>query len=152
MFCPACGVENNQKEVRFCRSCGTELGAVSRAMNRSLPMRIATSLDTYLENRFQRNLSNGVVNLIAFLALLIVGTIYLASGWSGWATFMLILSFLSLLFGVWDIWIYRRNLPPTAKKQILSSQPNTTELDSSHKDLPQPLSVAEPTTKKLDLA
>jgi len=57
MYCPSCGTENsNETQTRFCRSCGVDLRAVSRVVNRSLPIRLATSLDAYFENRFQQNL------------------------------------------------------------------------------------------------
>lgn len=75
MYCPTCGTQNlDEAEIRFCRSCGADLRAVSRAINRSLPVRIAASLDAYFENRFQQNLRNGVLNLLAFVFLLVVGT------------------------------------------------------------------------------
>ena len=56
---------------------------------------------------------------------------------------------LSLAVGIWDIWIYRRNLPPVAKQSAISSTPSN-ELEASRSEL-SPTSVAEPTTKKLDL-
>jgi hypothetical protein len=90
------------------------------ALNRSLPIRLAASLDTYFENRFQQNLRNGVVNLLAFVFLLIVGTGYLISGWTGFGIFMLVLSVISIVTGAWDIWIYRRNLPPIARNSQLA--------------------------------
>src|SRR5918996_370834 len=112
MYCPTCGTQNTDEvEIRFCRSCGADLRAVSRAVNRSLPVRLAASLDSYFENRFQQNLRNGVLNLLAFVFLLVVGTGYLVSGWTGFGVFMLVLSVISIVTGVWDIWIYRRNLP-----------------------------------------
>src|SRR5262249_52367687 len=116
MFCPACGVDNNQEQTRFCRACGADLRAVSRALSKSLPQQLASSLDAYLENRFQRNLSNGILNLVAFVALLVVGLYQLISGWNGFGLFLIGLGLLSLFLGVWDIWIYKRNLPPVAKR------------------------------------
>lgn len=121
MYCPTCGTQNlDEAEIRFCRSCGADLRAVSRAINRSLTVRMAASLDAYFENRFQQNLRNGVLNLLAFVSLLIVGTGYLVSGWTGFGVFMLVLSIISIVTGVWDIWIYRRNLPATAKPYRLA--------------------------------
>src|SRR5215471_13426038 len=101
MFCPTCGVENNQQEARFCRACGADLRAVSRALSKSLPVKIATTVDAYLENRYQQNLRSGVVNLIAFIALLSVGLGHLYFGWLKAGGFMMALSALSLFFGVW---------------------------------------------------
>ena len=110
MYCPACGVENSGEDRRFCRSCGTDLRVVTQALNKSLPVKMGHALDSYLENRFQRNFMNGVLNLIAFIALLIVGTGHLISGWTIFGSFAVGLGILSLVLGVWDIWIYRRNL------------------------------------------
>jgi hypothetical protein len=89
MFCPACGVENNQQNTRFCRACGADLRAVSQALSKSLPVKIASTIDTYLENRYQQNMRTGVMNLIAFVALLVVGLGQLAFGWPKLAVFML---------------------------------------------------------------
>ena len=151
MYCPACGIENSGEDRRFCRSCGTDLRVVSQALSQSLPVKIASSLDAYLENRFQRNLMNGVLNLIAFLALLAVGTGYLISGWTLSGGLMLGLSLLSLVLGIWDIWIYRRNLQPVAKQDPLKPTPSTKELDAPHEEVTSPLSVVEGTTRQLDL-
>jgi fatty acid desaturase len=120
-------------------------------MNQSLPVRFAAALDSYFENRYQQNLRNGVLNLVAFLFLLIVGTGYLLSGWTGFGIFMLVLSLISIVTGVWDIWIYRRNLPPIANRSGIDANPATHELNATHDVPQQPLSIAEPTTKILDL-
>ena len=151
MFCPACGIENNVENVRFCRSCGADLRAVSQALSRSLPVKIASTLDAYLENRFQRNFGNGVVNLIAFVALLGVGSGHLIYGWTRAGAFMVGLGLLSLLLGIWDIWIYRRNLPPVAKQPSISASTATNELEAPRSELSSPSSIAESTTRNLEL-
>ena len=146
MYCPSCGTQNlDETGTRFCRSCGADLRAVSRALNRSLPVRLAASLDAYFENRFQQNLRNGVLNLLAFVFLLIVGTGYLISGWTGFGVFMLVLSVISIVTGAWDIWIYRRNRPPIAKNsQLADINP---KLISENPTL---TSITEQTTRHLD--
>src|SRR5215470_1541460 len=121
MYCPACGTENGGEDRRFCRSCGTDLRAVSQALSKSLPVKIASTFDAYLENRFQRNFINGVLNLIAFVALLVVGVFHLLRSWTLFGGFLVGLALLSLLLGIWDLWIYRRNLPPVAKEKPLES-------------------------------
>ena len=148
MYCPACGVEDNQESARFCRACGADLRAVSRAMSKSLPVRIASTLDEYLENRFQRNFANGVLNLVAFVALLAVGAGSLVNGWLKLGIFMLALSALSLFLGVWDIWIYRRNLPPTAKPALPTPTAATNELPLIES---RPPLMGESTTKTLEI-
>ena len=152
MYCPACGIENSGENKRFCRSCGTDLRVVSQALSKSVPVKIASTLDAYLENRFQRNLMNGALNLIAFIALLVVGIGYLISGWTLSGGFLLGLGILSLVLGIWDIWIYRRNLSPVAKRQSLSPTPSTKELPTADPELTPPLSVADSTTRKLNLS
>src|SRR5918992_2041283 len=145
MYCPSCGTQNlNDDDIRFCRSCGADLRAVSRAMTRSLPVRVASALDAYFENRYQQNLRNGVLNVLAFLFLLIVGTGYLVSGWTGFGLFMLVLSLISIVTGVWDIWIYRRNLPRISQQSAISSS-DTKELSHSTERAAIP-SVTESTT------
>ena len=117
MYCPSCGTQNlNSAELRFCRSCGADLRAVSRAIKKSLPVQIASTLDAYFENRYQQNLRNGVVNVLAFIFLLVVGAGYLINGSTFFGFVMLVLALISIVTGVWDIWIYKRNLPPVAKR------------------------------------
>jgi len=62
--------------------------------------------------------------MLAFVFLLIVGMGYLTSGWTGFGIFMLVLSVISIVTGVWDIWIYRRNLFPSLKTRnwLVSTQ------------------------------
>lgn len=151
MYCPACGTENSGEDRRFCRSCGTDLRPVSQALSKSLPVKIASTLDAYLENRFQRNFMNGVLNLIAFVALLAVGIGHLISGWTLFGSFLLCLGILSLVLGIWDIWIYRRNLPPVAKKKLIEPTPSTKEFAAAHTELTSPPTLTESTTQKLDL-
>lgn len=150
MYCPTCGTQTlDSAEIRFCRSCGADLRTVSLAMNENLPVRLATSLDAYFENRFQQNLRNGVLNLVAFLFLLVVGTGYLLSGWKGFGIFLLVLSVISIVTGVWDIWIYRRNLPPKAKhSQLADSTPKLIRQDEH--PLPSSGSITEQTTRHLN--
>ena len=147
MYCPACGAENSQTESRFCRSCGRDLRAVSQALGQSMPMKLASTLDAYLENRFQRNLSNGVLNLIAFVALLAVGGWHLLSGWFLFGGFLMVLGFLALLLGLWDIWIYRRNLPPIANQET----PTLVAVTDQLLEPLRPAPITEPTTRKLDV-
>lgn len=151
MYCPACGIENSGDDVRFCRSCGSDLRIVSQALSKSVPVKLASTLDAYLENRFQRNFMNGVLNLIAFIALLVAGTAHLISGWTLFGSCLVGLGILSLIFGIWDIWIYRRNLPRVANQKELEPDPTTKELTAPHTELTAPPSVAESTTRKLDL-
>src|SRR5215510_4616605 len=82
MYCPTCGIENNQQDARFCRACGVDLRAVSRVLSKSFPVKIATQLDAYLENRYQQNLRSGVANIVAFIALLSVGLGHVYFGWT----------------------------------------------------------------------
>ena len=149
MYCPSCGTQNlNSEELRFCRSCGADLRAVSRAMKKSLPARIASTLDAYFENRYQQNLRNGVLNLVAFVFLLVVGTGQLISGWTKFGAFLLVLALVSIVTGVWDIWIYRRNLPPVAKRNAVPAM--SQERLSHPTESSSVRSVTEATTKHLN--
>jgi hypothetical protein len=129
MYCPTCGTQNlSEEDTRFCRSCGADLRAVGRAISKSLPVRVASALDRYFENRFQQNLRNGILNILAFALLLVVGTGHLISGWTRFGIFMLVLSLVSIVTGVWDIWIYKRNLPLIAKQPGIKPPTTTKQL------------------------
>jgi hypothetical protein len=60
-------------------------------MRHSLPVKIANSLDAYLENRYQQNMRSGVMNISAFVALLTVGAGHLYFGWTRVGILMLAL-------------------------------------------------------------
>ena len=150
MYCPSCGTENlNGDGIRFCRSCGEDLRVVSRAVTKSLPLQVASALDSYLENRYQQNLRNGVLNVVAFVFLLIVGSGYLISGWTTIGILMLVLSLVAIVSGVWDIWIYKRNLSPVSKRAAIAPSAPTKDLSESNNPVTLP-SVTESTTKHLD--
>jgi hypothetical protein len=148
MYCPSCGTENSAEDTKFCRSCGVDLRVVSQALSKSLPVRVASAVDAYLENRYQQNLRNGVLNVVAFVFLVVVGTVHLFSGWTWFGVFLLVLSVIAIVSGVWDIWIYKRNLPPIAKKTAISqSAKSTEELSPALNGIP---SVTESTTRHLE--
>lgn len=150
MYCPACGTENkDDNDIRFCRTCGRDLRAVSKVMNRSLPLRVAASLDAYFENRFQHNLRNGIVNLIAFVALIISGGVFTWQGATGSAALMFVLAFVSITTGIWDIWIYKRNLPRVAKQDPELLPTETTSTLPSELPKTSRSSITEETTRQL---
>jgi O-antigen/teichoic acid export membrane protein len=109
---------------------------------------VAASLDAYFENRFQHNLRNGIVNLLAFVVLLVIGGGYLWHGALGSGVLMLVLAALSVTTGVWDIWIYKRNLPRVAKQD--RGSPSQAYIRGSRDQQTPPRSITEGTTKHLD--
>jgi hypothetical protein len=150
MYCPACGIDNkDDKDIRFCRACGRDLRAVSKVMSRSFPLRVAASLDAYFENRFQHNLRNGILNLIAFVALMVGGGGFLWHGAIGYGVFMFILAFISITTGIWDIWIYKRNLPRVAKQDPERLRSETTAAPPSELPKTSRSSITEETTRQL---
>jgi hypothetical protein len=151
MYCPVCGTENSGEDRGFCRSCDTDLRLVSNALSKSLPIKIGNTLDVYLQNRSQRNFKNGVLNLIAFITLLFAGTYNWTWGFTYVGGFLFGLGILSLVLGIWDVSVYRHNLPTAAKQKQLEPAPTTKELTAPHTQLTEPVGVAEPTTRKLDL-
>ena len=148
MYCPACGTENSGEDRRFCCTCDTDLRVVSHALSKSLPVKIGSTLDVYLQNRSQRNFKSGVLNLIAFITLLLAGAYNFSWGFTFVGSFLFGLGILSLVLGIWDVWIYRHNLPSVAKPKQLERTPTTKELTAPHTDLTPPVGVTEPTTQK----
>ncbi len=93
MFCPKCAAQNAEN-VRFCRSCGIELEAVSAALSGKLSLRNRDRNDKdensndpdKLWNSF---ISNSLIGL-AFVVIAIVLTITNAAGGRVWGFWMLI--------------------------------------------------------------
>jgi hypothetical protein len=61
--------------------------------------------------------------------------------------FMLVLSLISIVTGIWDIWIYKRNLPLVAKQSELSGKGVSFEVNNATR---VSSSVTEQTTRKLN--
>ena len=158
MFCPKCG-QRNEGNPKFCRGCGENLKAISKAMERRWLKLLYRALDGYIRYR-HRKMSAAAIAYRKFrwLWLTCIG-IYLALGvfddnkhWWG----MALLFILILLTGAWDYVTHRRhsvsgsndNETPAQAASLsdsvaeLPSAPTTTELVT--------FSVTEPTTRQLE--
>jgi hypothetical protein len=89
--------------------------------------------------------------VVAFVFLLVVGTGYLISGWTGFGLVLLVLALISVVTGVWDIWIYKRNLPPVPKQPSVSPPLHPSEQVAVANERIAIASVTESTTKHLEM-
>lgn len=99
MFCPKCGTQN-QEANKYCRQCRENLQVISLAMKRSLPVVLASKIDTSLnENseRFRRDaFLNGAVGILSLVGvafavwsrsslLFLIPITLMCFGLSGWS-------------------------------------------------------------------
>jgi hypothetical protein len=162
MYCPKCATANAD-EVKFCRSCGTNLSLVPQALTGQLP----ESRDTRRRGRHKNrglcdedkppNLAKGITQLITGIGFLMIALAIFFSfpGGKTWWWTMLFPGFSIIGKGVADIVIAK-----TAMNQLHGSTQtplpparNTGELppQESYNQLPPP-SVTEGTTRHLDPA
>lgn len=172
MFCPKCG-QRDDVNSKFCRGCGENLKAVSKAMEPRWRKWLYRKLDSYIRQR-QSKLSVAAGNFRKFrwFWLMLIG-FYLAEGvfsgnkewWEMDSWFMALFFSFSLLTGYWDYVSYRRlsasgssdNKAPAQPARLpdpaveLSSAPTTNELAiPTTKELAPRFSVTESTTRQLE--
>jgi hypothetical protein len=98
MFCPKCGSQNAEN-VRFCRSCGLELEAVSAAMTGKLTLRKTNGEedgDDENSNNPDKLWNSAIINFLVGLAFLIISVVLATTGAAGgrnWWFWMLIPAF-----------------------------------------------------------
>ena len=93
MFCPKCGSQNAEN-LRFCRSCGTELEAVSAAMSGKLTLRNNNSRDDNESSDDSDKLWNSFITKtltgLAFIFIAIFLTVSGKLGGNVWGFWLLI--------------------------------------------------------------
>lgn len=131
MFCPKCGVENPE-DGKFCRSCRTDLAAVSSALSGKLPK----LPHQYTVDPRKRGVSweAAITKTFTGLAFLIVSLILAFTGKFGaenWWFWLLIPAFASLGSGVTQIYQLKKLerleagfVPQNTPDKILSAQNN----------------------------
>ena len=165
MYCPNCGSEN-QTEVKFCRRCGTSLGAISAAMSGKVEdqsrQRVSELVKSYYAGRHQIMLA--MLSIAAAVALLAI-----IFGTGKWVLFWVFLWVFMALFGKgvkqfnkgWSEWSdakselkalgYRK--PGVANvrlsERVVPQQPESVS-PNSPSQIQQPPSVTESTTRLLD--
>ena len=72
VYCPKCGYQS-PAEARFCKRCGTNLEAVSRALTGSLaPTADASALSTEMEVAYAKELSKAIYGLLSSIGVFLV--------------------------------------------------------------------------------
>src|SRR5690349_7821958 len=82
MYCPKCGSQNVEN-VQFCRSCGSNLGLVSQALEGKLPEQAPSSVDEELR---RKDIESIIPNIFTGLAFLVIAIYF----WHGFGIWMLI--------------------------------------------------------------
>lgn len=169
MFCPNCGSEN-QTEVKFCRRCGTSLGAISLLMSGVVedqsPQRVAELVKKYYAARHQIMLATlTIATGVALLAIIF--------GLGKWVFFWIFLWVFMALFGTgvrqfnkgWGDWsdasselkALGYDKPPSPNMRLpdkMAAPPPQSPLSKVSPDslaqVEQPRSVIESTTQLLD--
>ncbi|MBX7221158.1 MAG: zinc-ribbon domain-containing protein [Blastocatellia bacterium] len=151
MYCPKCGSQNND-DIKFCRSCGTNIGLVTQALTGQMT---ATSNPGPLPLD-QKQISKGFRELFMGLGFAAIAIFSFAVRGMGWGIWMFIpafammgkgMSLLAPLFLSGKIGIHIGQAQP----QPLPQTRNTNELPPlpNYEALPPP-SVTESTTRHLD--
>jgi hypothetical protein len=175
MYCPTCGAQSTEN-LRFCRSCGTDLGVVSQALTGNLaPTNPQRSLDTRRERRHRGHdedetprIDGAVTKIFGGLGFICVAAavFFFAPAGKIWFWAMLIPGFMSLGRGIGEYLRYNelskavpeaqtgpQLQPPQQTPQYLSPPPSTGRFDTPHSfETSPPPSVTEDTTRHLDAA
>ena len=129
MFCPKCGSQNAEN-VRFCRSCGTELEAVSAAMSGKLTLRNNNSRDGNEPSDDPDKLWNSFITKtltgLAFIVIAIFLTVSGKMGGNVWGFWLLIPGAGALASGISSY----------AKIKRLEREQNRVNSNSTNAELP----------------
>ena len=151
MYCPKCGIQNND-ETKFCRGCGENLKVVSQAMSRHLPVILASKMDAYLERKNSRIRRDSIFSALSGTIFLICGLYFIIEGKTSWARslFFVATGCIALLWSLWDHLVYKRSL--SLDVRVVRGPPTADELaqiDAAQVVEP-PASITESTTRHFD--
>ena len=172
MFCPKCGTQNPET-VKFCRSCGTDLGNVSAAMSGNLPATMTDAGVAHIHHEAKRRhdpnevYGDSMKSIIGGLGFFIISMALLFTGVAGgrfWWWTMLFPAFGMLAKGIPDYLKYRKmisgpqnvdNFAQMSGSRPAALPPNQAEYapaESRYKtgDLVPP-SVTDGTTRHLEM-
>jgi hypothetical protein len=171
MYCPTCGVQNNQADVKFCRGCGDDLRIVSKAMTKSLPLVIASGIGEVFGDEKKSEVRQDALILFFGICLLLltVWSLFPASFNQGFATYAsAFIAGYMILKGGRGVIKYKRSLSGFSRQGIESGEDNLSILEakaapatklpaaratkelSPDKSLSAPPSVTEQTTRHLN--
>ena len=151
MYCPKCGIQNND-DTKFCRGCGENLKVISQAMSRRLSVILASKMDAYLERKNSRIRRDSIYNALSGSIFLICGLYLVIEGKTSWARslFFVATGCIALLWSLWDHMVYKRSL--SLDVRVVRGPPTAAELaqiDAAQIGEP-PASITESTTRHLD--
>lgn len=174
MFCPKCGMQN-EDTVKFCRSCGTDIGTVSAVMSGNLPAAITDAGAAEIHYRHKRRndphevQSDALRSIIIGVGFMVAAITLAISGiWGGrnWWWALLFPSIFALAKGIPDYVRYERMIADqkanSAPQPLMGQPPQNYSLpptqteyvqsDSRYKtgDLVPP-SVTDGTTRHLEV-
>ncbi len=151
MYCPKCGIQNND-ETKFCRGCGENLKVVSQAMSRHLPVILASKMDAYLERKNSRIRRDSIFGALSGTIFLICGLYFIIEGKTSWARslFFVATGCIALLWSLWDHMVYKRSL--SLDVRVVRGPPTADELAQidAAQIVEPPASITESTTRHFD--
>lgn len=152
MFCPKCGAKNNS-DTRYCRACGENLFVISQALNRRLPVILASKLDAYIERKNERIRRDSISSAIFSTMFLIIAIKDLASGSTtiGGAAWLIAFAMLGYVWSIWDYLAYKRSLSnDRANFSEPSAATSNEQRQSDYEKIEAPASISENTTRIID--
>jgi hypothetical protein len=151
MYCPRCATQNDDA-VKYCRSCGENLGVVALVMGKHLPAKMIAKLDEYLEWKNERLRRDSIFSALSGAVFLFLSIYHLAGeGLSITVIFTFICACALFFWSIWYYLVYQRSLSvnkksieePTASEREEVTPGNILNLSA------KPGSVTESTTKQL---
>jgi len=158
MFCPNCALQNSD-EAGFCRSCGTNLAVVRKALTTQSAESVYDELTPTTGGRHMRDrlnrepsLEKGITKIFIGLAFLLVSVSVMLYAPAGriWWFWMLIPAFGSFGKGVAQLMAFNRLHPKNATALPPVPIGQFPERDASN-ELRAPASVTEGTTRTLNM-
>src|SRR5213593_4899793 len=127
MYCPKCGLQNND-ETKFCRGCGENLKVISQAMLRRLPVILASKVDAYLERKNELFRRDSILATVIGCLWLLYGLRSLVTGVGTVARFPIVVGCLALLWALWEHMVYKHSLFTDSKMERIRASSMTDEL------------------------
>ena len=118
MYCPNCGMQNNEKAA-FCRTCGLDLNMIARAMEKHLPLAILEKIDEKLTNPKQTRFYHLVFSALFSITILFAAIYLDRVGYSTDAPFYYIIAASLWASTIWEALIYFRSRSKT--KMVLTT-------------------------------
>lgn len=154
MYCPRCATQNDDA-LKYCRSCGENLGVIALVMERRLPARLIAKLDEYLEWKHERLRRDSLVSGVSGAVFLFLSIYHLVSeGFSFTVIFTFVCACILFFWSIWYFLVYQRGLSvnKTSGEELSRGREHISEVSPGNilNISAPPASVTESTTKHLD--